>query len=126
MPTTAQINAQSPGAFTATEIEQIADIANIFLGESLMRCDALIDAAQQQAMRADIAIWDSYENDTVGVKGGPKGVDYSKVRDREWIKRSVRRRLGLPAIDPNADPDAMKLFTIYPLEWIATNTSEEV
>lgn len=90
------ISTYSDAAFTALELERIRDIV---LADSVEMIEGVVDeitADQRKATRYDIDQWINRVGEgTVGVRGGGDGVDYSKVRDRNDIRRRVALRFGL-------------------------------
>lgn len=106
MPTVTQIEAEiAITALRATRLKGAVRASAVYgLDPALYSdvgdlIDALVDVTtpsedviKSQYLSAIVTALDALGDGTVGVKGGPKGVDYSKARDRESL---IAEALGL-------------------------------
>jgi hypothetical protein len=101
------VSTYSDAAFTALEKERVREILGLEALTSLDTPISELTADQRKATRYDIDRWiNSIGEGTVAVKGASDGVDFSKDRDRNAIRRRVARRFGFSV------PDTGGLFRI--------------
>ena len=59
------------------------------------------DQSERKVMRSHLLVWyNEFLDGTIAVKGGKRGTDFDNVRDKEDLRREVRRMLGLPLVSP--------------------------
>lgn len=93
------IDLQESGPLTNLEVERVREICGLksFVQTSDL-CTPLIDV-QRQATRSDIKAFDKVKDGAVGLDGGRDGVKFSQLDNKEEIRRRLRLRLGLDAVD---------------------------
>lgn len=103
--------------FTDEEVEYVREMARIANTDSnistlVSRLDAL-NAAQVTATQRDIEEWKLIEYGDEKSKGGIKGTDYSKERNRTVIRDKVRMRLGYPELPAAIGAGDMGVFGMF-------------
>lgn len=85
----------SDAAFTALEKEHIRKIIGLDSLDELTTPISEITAEQRKVTRYEIDLWfNEVGEGTVAVSGASDGVDFSTVRDRNDIRRSMAQRFG--------------------------------
>lgn len=103
------IDGQESGPLSNLELERVREICGLkSFGQTSTLCAPLIDV-QLQATRADIAAFDKVKDGATALEGGRDGVQFSQLTNKEEIRRRLRVRLGLDAVDPMAGGDAAYL-----------------
>lgn len=101
-------------ALTAEQKATLAEIAR----ESYLIVDTQasgLNAATETLLAADVARWDTLRSKHLKIQGGRDGVDLDPDREREVIRRRVRKNLGLPFYSDEElefSSDAMQLVEI--------------
>ena len=91
-------------SLSPAQIEDIREIALLDSYDYAANLCARLNAVQETATVADIAEWQKVRNKFTLIKGD--GVDIDKSRNRLGIINRVRRRLGLPGLDSEAETSA--------------------
>lgn len=88
----------SDAAFTALEKEHIRKIIGLDSLDELTTPISEITAEQRKVTRYEIDLWfNEVGEGTVSLSGASDGVDFSTVRDRNDIRRSMAQRFGFSA-----------------------------
>lgn len=101
-------------ALTPAQKATLAEIAR----ESYEVVDAQaasLNSAVEALLAADVTRWDALRSKHLRVKGGREGVDLDPDREREVIRRRVRKSLGLPMFSDEElefSSDVMQLVEI--------------
>jgi hypothetical protein len=95
--------------FSDSEFEYVREICHISSKSDLVsvlsgKLNAL-NAAQVISVQRDIDEWKKIEYGTEKSKGGIKGTDYDKERNRNQITNKMRERLDYPAL-PSTSTDS--------------------
>ncbi|MFN7949440.1 MAG: hypothetical protein U0Z53_29055 [Blastocatellia bacterium] len=128
MPTLAEIQAQSSAAFSALEQQYIADVCLETVASIATSLDG-VTAEARQAIRADLAAYGAIGDGTEKLRGGSDGIDFDADRDREGIRRRIRRRLGLSPVKVDAgsgldDPAALSWLALSIGNWMGSGSGE--
>jgi hypothetical protein len=117
MPTTEVIQEQLDTPLTPLERERVREILGYSRaqGETLSAMIDELTAPQNQFMRAIILRWDEVGDDTERITGGRDALDADPERNREMVRRRVRKLLGLPEISGVSTLDNSQLIQGYSL-----------
>jgi hypothetical protein len=116
-------------AFEDEEIESIRDICLLSTHSSVMsdlqaKLD-LLNEAQAEGCRADIAAWNKVRYGTTKIDGGVKGTNFDIERDRLYITNRMRLRLTFEAVVGYAGADDFASITLGLPGWSGGSSKDE-
>lgn len=90
-------------AFTTTQITSLVEITGLSFDDLTDYYTTDLNAAQETAVAADIALWETSKNKFLKLQGGTKGVYLDSNDQKNAIRARVAKHLGLSSFSSGQD-----------------------